>query len=38
MDEQVRSKSVVYVVDDEEGVREGLKSLFNSIGMKVEAF
>jgi FixJ family two-component response regulator len=38
MDEQVRSKSVVYVVDDDEGVREGLKSLFNSIGMKVEAF
>ena len=38
MDEQVRSKSVVYVVDDDEGVREGLKSLFKSLGMKVEAF
>jgi FixJ family two-component response regulator len=38
MDEQVRSKSIVYVVDDDEDVREGLKSLFKSIGMKVEAF
>ena len=37
---QTRSKegSTVYVVDDDLDVREGLKSLFQSVGLKSEAF
>ena len=38
MGNPVKGKSIVYVVDDDEDVREGLKSLFISIGMNVEVF
>jgi FixJ family two-component response regulator len=32
------SKSIIYVVDDEEDTREALGSLFRSVGLKVEMF
>jgi len=33
-----KAESIVYVVDDDADVREGLKSLFQSVGWKSEAF
>src|SRR6476469_6865070 len=38
MHSQKKSESIVYVVDDDVDVREGLKSLFQSVGWKSEAF
>jgi FixJ family two-component response regulator len=35
---QLRDNSIVYVVDDDEDVREGLKSIFSSVGLRAEAF
>ena len=36
--ERTKEKSIVYVVDDDLDVREGLKSLFQSVGLKSEAY
>jgi FixJ family two-component response regulator len=38
MPSQHQAESIVYVVDDDIDVREGLKSLFQSVGWKSEAF
>ena len=38
MRERTNSQAIVYVVDDDEDVREGLKSIFSSIGLRAEAF
>jgi FixJ family two-component response regulator len=38
MREQPQDKPIVYVVDDDEDVREGLKSIFDSVGLQTEAF
>ena len=38
MHSQKKAESIVYVVDDDVDVREGLKSLFQSVGWKSEAF
>jgi FixJ family two-component response regulator len=36
--ETVDGRSVVYVIDDDASMRESLKSLFGSVGLRVEAF
>jgi FixJ family two-component response regulator len=36
--ETVNSQRVVYVIDDDASMREGLKSLFASVGLRVETF
>ena len=38
MQERTKWKATVYVVDDDLDVREGLKSLFQSMGLKSEAY
>jgi FixJ family two-component response regulator len=38
MRDQQNREPTVYVVDDDEDVREGLKSIFNSVGLHAEAF
>ena len=38
MQERTKGKTIVYVVDDDLDVREGLKSLFQSMGLKSEAY
>lgn len=38
MHSQKKTELIVYVVDDDVDVREGLKSLFQSVGWKSEAF
>jgi FixJ family two-component response regulator len=38
MKEQPETQSIVFVIDDDVSVREALKSLFRSVGMRVEAF
>src|SRR5262245_8957012 len=38
MQNRSREDSTVYIVDDDLDVREGLKSLFESVGLKSEAF
>ena len=38
MEEQPEAQSIVFVIDDDVSVREALKSLFRSVGMRVEAF
>jgi FixJ family two-component response regulator len=38
MREQSKREATVYVVDDDEDVREGLKSIFSSVGLRVETF
>jgi FixJ family two-component response regulator len=38
MQNRSREDSTVYIVDDDLDVREGLKSLFQSVGLKSEAF
>jgi FixJ family two-component response regulator len=38
MQNRSREDSTVYIVDDDFDVREGLKSLFQSVGLKSEAF
>ena len=38
MKEQPEAQSIVFVIDDDVSVREALKSLFRSVGMRVEAF
>lgn len=38
MQNRARDDSTVYIVDDDLDVREGLKSLFQSVGLKSEAF
>jgi FixJ family two-component response regulator len=38
MHEPMKDKTIVYVVDDDIDVREGLKSLFQSMGLKSEAY
>ena len=37
-DEPPEAQSIVIVVDDDASVREGLRSLFRSVGLQVEAF
>ena len=36
--ETVDTQNVVYVVDDDPGMRDALKSLLGSVGLRVEAF
>jgi FixJ family two-component response regulator len=36
--ETVQEPSIVYVIDDDASMRESLKSLFGSVGLRVEAF
>ncbi|SFJ77490.1 response regulator transcription factor [Bradyrhizobium sp. Gha] len=36
--DDLRSQSVVFVIDDDNAMREGLSSLFQSVGLQVEAF
>ena len=36
--ETVDTQSVVYVIDDDVGMRDALKSLLGSVGLRVEAF
>jgi FixJ family two-component response regulator len=36
--EVVEEQSIVYVIDDDASMRESLKSLFGSVGLRVEAF
>ena len=38
MQDKSKDVSIVYVVDDDRDVREGLKSLFELVGMRVQAF
>ena len=38
MKEQPETESVVFVVDDDESLREALKSLLRSVGLRVEAY
>ncbi len=38
MKEQPETQSVVFVVDDDESLREALKSLLRSVGLRVEAY
>jgi FixJ family two-component response regulator len=38
MSSQSKAETVVYIVDDDEDVRGGIKSLFESVGLRVEAF
>ena len=38
MHEPMKDKTIVYVVDDDLDVREGLKSLFQSVGLKSDAY
>jgi FixJ family two-component response regulator len=38
MQNQSRKESIVYVVDDDFDVREGLKSLFQSVGLRSQTF
>ena len=38
MKEQPESQSVVFVVDDDKSLREALKSLLRSVGLRVEAY
>jgi RNA polymerase sigma factor (sigma-70 family) len=38
MPSQSNSDTIIYVVDDDVDVREGLKSLFQSVGLKSETF
>jgi FixJ family two-component response regulator len=38
MMEQAQAKSVVFVVDDDASLRDGLKDLLQSVGLQVEAF
>lgn len=38
MKEQPESQSVVFVVDDDESLREALKSLLRSVGLRVETY
>ncbi|HKB90186.1 MAG TPA: hypothetical protein VKC60_06685, partial [Opitutaceae bacterium] len=38
MKETVEAQRVVYVIDDDVSMRESLKSLFASVGLRVEVF
>jgi FixJ family two-component response regulator len=38
MDQSVEQQRIVYVIDDDASMREGLKSLFESVGLRVETF
>jgi FixJ family two-component response regulator len=38
MQNQSNEESIVYIVDDDFDVREGLKSLFESVGLRTQAF
>jgi FixJ family two-component response regulator len=38
MKEQPETESVVFIVDDDESLREALKSLLRSVGLRVEAY
>src|SRR5262245_7497528 len=36
--QKIEDQPVIFVVDDDESVRDGLKSLFGSVGLRVEVF
>ena len=38
MEKTVEEQRIVYVIDDDASMREGLKSLFESVGLRVETF
>ena len=38
MGETINTQRIVYVIDDDTSMRESLKSLFSSVGLRVETF